>query len=58
MANGDEKFESEALPLILATIQRARESAIQERQKAEIIIHISENGGMDGLQLERKKKIK
>ena len=58
MANGDEKFESEVVPLILATIQRARESAIREKQKAEITIHISENGGMDALLLEQKKKIK
>lgn len=58
MAAGDEKFEAEAVPLILATIQRARELAIQDRQKAEVVIHISENGGMDSIHRQLNKKVK
>lgn len=54
----EDKFETEAVPLILAAVAQARKAAIDERQSAEIIIHISQNGGMDGLVRQTKKIIK
>lgn len=49
-----EKFEKEDLPVILATLKRALEAKMPSR----LMIDISKEGGVIGIILESKMKVK
>ena len=50
----EDRFSEEDVPLILAAVKNAQES----KEAAQIVITISQNGGVMGIEMTKKKKWK